>query len=133
MRKIVCITAVSLALAFAAEAQVTNSAGTTNAPLITIGAADAISHYNQTVIVTGKVAQVTVRPAVTILSIDKPFTNALFTAVVFSRATNRFGDLTAFQGKTVAIQGVVRPYRNRPEIIMNTSNQLSILSAPPKP
>ena len=57
-----------LLLALKVSAVDTNAA----APL-KIGTADAASYYDQTMIVTGKVAQVTIRPAVTFLNLDKSF------------------------------------------------------------
>jgi hypothetical protein len=59
-------------------------AADTNAPMpLKIGALEAANYYDQTVIVTGKVAQVTIRPTVTFLNLDKPFPNSPFTVVIF--------------------------------------------------
>ena len=59
-------------------------AADTNAPaLLKIGTAEADKHYGQEMIVTGKVAQVTIRPKVTFLNLDKPFPNSPFTVVIF--------------------------------------------------
>ncbi len=89
--------------------------------------ADATNHYGETLVVTGKVAGVSVRPAVVILSIDKAFPNAPFTAVVFSRATNKFPGLTNLQGKDVEVSGPIKAYRGKPEIIMSNATQLTIV------
>jgi DNA/RNA endonuclease YhcR with UshA esterase domain len=127
MRSIASALVVSFALAFSSCSQATKSAGTNSEPAKKIGAAEAGQHYNETLIVTGKIAQVSVRPSVVILNLDKPSPDSPFSAVVFARATNRFGDLSKLQGKQVEIMGMVKQYRNKPEIILENTNQLVIV------
>ena len=92
-----------------------------------IGAAEAQKHYNETLVVTGQVAQVTFRPAVVYLNLDKPFPDSPFAAVVFSAVTNRFGDLSMFKGKKVEIKGTIKEYRGKPEIVLEETNQLRVV------
>jgi DNA/RNA endonuclease YhcR with UshA esterase domain len=127
MRTIASAWVISFALAFSAYSQDTNSAGTNGGPAKKIGAAEAGKHYNETLIVTGKIAEVTVRPRAVILNFDQPSPDSPFSAVVFSRATNRFGDLSKLQGKEVEIKGMVKKYRDKPEIILENTNQLVIV------
>jgi len=118
---------ISYVLAFSACSKDTKPAVTNSEPPKKIGAAEAEKHYNETLIVTGKIAQVNVRPSAVILYLDKPSPDSPFSAVVFSRATNRFGDLSKLQGKQVEIEGMVKQYRNKPEIILDNTNQLVIV------
>ncbi|MGD0814824.1 MAG: hypothetical protein ABSA83_14555 [Verrucomicrobiota bacterium] len=127
MKRTALVLVASCVLAFSAHPQDTNTAGTNTAPAKKIAAAEAGKHYNETLIVTGKIAQVSVRPSVVILNFDKPSPDSPFSAVVFSRATNRFGDLSKLQGKQVEIHGMVKQYRNKPEIILENTNQLVIV------
>jgi DNA/RNA endonuclease YhcR with UshA esterase domain len=127
MRKSASALVISFALAFSAYSQGTNSAGTNSEPAKKIGAAEAVNHYNETLVVTGTIAQVNVRPSAVILNFDKPSPDSPFSAVVFARATNRFGDLSKLQGKQVEIKGLIKPYRNKPEIILDNTNQLVIV------
>jgi len=127
MRTIASALVISCALAFSAHAQNTNLAGTNSEPAKKIGAAEAAQHYNETLIVTGKIVQVSVKPSVVILNLDKPSPDSPFSAVVFPRATNRFGDLSKLQGKQVEIKGMVKQYHNKPEIILENTNQLTIV------
>jgi DNA/RNA endonuclease YhcR with UshA esterase domain len=127
MKRIASILVISCVLAVSAYSQETNSAGTNSTPAKKIAAPEAATHYNETLIVTGKIAQVNVRPSVVILNFDKPFPDSPFSAVVFSRATNRFGDLSKLEGKQVEIKGLIKQYRNKPEIILDTTNQLVII------
>jgi hypothetical protein len=64
-----------------------------------IGALEATNHYDQTMIVTGKVVQVTIRPSVTFLNLDRTFPNSPFAVVIIS------GLITA-----VAVTLVVLPF-----------------------
>jgi DNA/RNA endonuclease YhcR with UshA esterase domain len=104
----------------------------TNAPApVKIAATMANKHYGETAIVTGKIVEVTVRPAVVILNFEQPFSNAPFTGVIFNRSTNKFGDLKSLKGKTVEVQGPIKPYRGKPEIILTNAHQLTIIAPPP--
>ena len=94
-----------------------------------IGAAEAAEHYNQEMIVTGKVAQVTLRPTIVFINLDKPFPNSPFVAVIRSEDTNQFGNLKSLQGKPVEIQGTIEKYRDKPEIVLISADQLKVLGA----
>jgi DNA/RNA endonuclease YhcR with UshA esterase domain len=129
---------IAIALVFSAQGQATNPTGTNgtitnSAPIKKIPTAEAAKHLNETMIVTGKIAHVTVRPAVVILNLDKAYPDAPFSAVVFSKVTNQFGNLTNLLGKDVEIQGLIKDYKGTPEIIMDKTNQLTIVSNAPAP
>ena len=94
-----------------------------------ISAAEAINHYQETVIVTGKVAQVTIREKLVYLNLDKKHPDTPLTGVIFARATNQFGDLKKLEGKQVEIKGRVDEYRDQPQIVLNSTNQLKVLEA----
>lgn len=97
----------------------------TNVP--TIGAAEACKHYDESMVVTGKIVEVTFRPAVVFLSLEKTFPKSPLTAVVFSRATNHFGDLSKLKGKDVEVSGKIIKYRWMPEIVLDKTNQLVVI------
>ena len=106
------------------------SADETNSPApLKIGASEASKYYDQEMIVTGKVAQVTIRPKVVFLNIDKPFPNSPFTLVIFLDETNKFGDLKALDGKNIEAKGKIKKYRDKPEIILNSPKQLNVLGS----
>ena len=123
MRTFTFILAV-LTFAIKAPAADTNSAG----PL-KIGTVDAASHYDQTMIVTGKVAQVTIRPTVTFLNLDKPFPNSPFTVVIFHGHSSFYGDANALKGKSIEIKGKVKNYQDKPEIALDNANQLTVFDS----
>jgi len=94
-----------------------------------IGAAAADKHYGETMIVTGKIAQVTIHPAAVFLNFEKPYPNSPFTGVIFRRFTNLFGDLSSLTNKSVEVGGMITNYQNMPEIVLTNASQLTI-SAP---
>lgn len=95
-----------------------------------IGASEADKHYDETLTVTGKVAQVTIREKVVFLNLDETYPNSPFTGVIFTVNTNQFGDLKDLRDKDVEITGKIKEYRNRPEIVLVKSNQLKIVEKP---
>ena len=101
------------------------AAGQTQLPQ-KIGTAEASKYYDETMVVTGKVVQVSVLASVTILDLDLPYPNAPFTAVVFSDNAGPFGDLNKFKDQNVEISGSITDYRNKPEIILESPDQLKI-------
>jgi len=113
-----------LALTVEASAADTNAA----APL-KIGTADADKYYDQTMIVTGKVAQVTIRPTVTFLNLDKAFPDSPFTVVIFHGHSSFFGDANALRGKSIEIKGKITNYHDKPEIALDRTNQLTVFDS----
>jgi DNA/RNA endonuclease YhcR with UshA esterase domain len=106
-----------------------SAAGTNSSAPLKIGANDAAKHYDQEMIVTGKVAQVTVRPTIVFLNLDQPYPDSPFTLVVFPGATNnQFGDLKALDGKNVEAKGIIKNYHDKPEIVLDNTNQLKVIA-----
>jgi DNA/RNA endonuclease YhcR with UshA esterase domain len=116
-----------LMLALNLSAEVTNNP----APL-KIGAGEAGKHYNQDMIVTGKVAQVSIFSKIVLLNLEQPYPDSPFTLVIFPAATNQFGDIKALDGKNVEVSGVITNYHDRPEIVLDNTNQLKV-TGPIKP
>ena len=106
-------------------------AADTNAPAPSkIGAADADKYYDQVMIVTGKVAQVTIRPNVTFLNMDQPFPNSPFTVVIFHGHSSFYGDVNALKGRAIEIKGKIKKYHDKPEIALDNTNQLTVFGPP---
>ena len=99
--------------------------GTNSLPLIRAKNADIF--YNQTALVTGKVAQVTFRSNVVFLNLEEPYPNSPFTGVIFKKDTNQFSGLEKLKGQSVGITGFVKQYDNKPEIVMTNASQLRVL------
>jgi DNA/RNA endonuclease YhcR with UshA esterase domain len=98
-----------------------------------ISAAEAEKHYDETVIVTGKVAQVSIRPKLVYVNLDKKYPETPMYCVVFARATNQFGDLKKLEGKQVEIRGRIDEYQSKPQIVLNSTNQLKVIEKTAEP
>ena len=133
MKTLIVIAATLGLSSFFAVAQNTNAAASPASPPKRISAAEAEKHYDETVIVTGKVAQVSIRPKLVHVNLDKKYPEAPLDCVVFARATNQFGDLKKLEGKQVEVKGKIEKYQSKPQIILNSSNQLNVLEMPAEP
>ena len=103
----------------------------TNAPSPErIAASAAKEHIGSSLTVTGLVADVNIAERVVRLNFGQPFPNQVFTAVIFAGNTNKFSDLEKLKGRMVAVTGKVAAYRDRPQIVLTSSNQLSVIEAP---
>lgn len=117
-------TALFLASTFAAKLPAADTS--TPAPL-KIGTLAATNYYDQTMIVTGKVAQVTIRPSVTFLNLDQPHPDSPFTVVIFHGKSSFYGDANALKGKSIEIRGKIKNYHDKPEMVLDSTNQLTVL------
>jgi len=120
-----------LMLAIKLSAADTNAAvlpKTNGLALLKISATDATNHYDQTMIVTGKVVQVTIRPSVTFLNLDKPYPHSPFAVVIIHGKSSYFGDANALKGKSIEIRGKIKSYHGKPEIMLDSTNQLTVLN-----
>ena len=127
---IVSAFSLSLLIASSQDAKV-EGAQTSQPRKISAGAAE--KHYQETVVVTGKVAQVSIRPKLVYINLDKKFPESPMTCVIFARATNEFGNLKALEGRDVEIKGKIEEYRDKAQIILNSSNQLKVIEMPAEP
>ncbi len=115
-----------LTLALKLSADPTNSLA-----LAKIGTLEATNFYGKEMIVTGTVAQVSVRPGIVFLNLDKPYPNSPFALVIFPAATNQFGNIKALKGASVEAKGKVTNFHGKPEIVLDKSNQLTVTSMAP--
>jgi aspartyl/asparaginyl-tRNA synthetase len=103
-------------------------AGDTNTVAATIGSAQVTNWIGKQVIVTGVVAQVSIRPSLIFLNFDKRYPSNLFTAVIRNKNTNEFESLSALRGKAVSVQGEIKNYNGKPEMELIHKTQLKLLS-----
>ena len=120
-------TILTAALCLTAAAIQSRADETNTTPTLTIGAEQAAAHMGKQVTVTGVVAQVSFRPSLVFLNMDKPFPNSPFTAIVRNKNTNEFDNLSALKGKSVAVKGKVIDYNGKPEIELTGKSQLKML------
>ena len=93
-----------------------------------VGAAEATNHFDESVIVTGKVAQVSFRPTLVFINLDEPYPKSPLAAVIFARSTNQFGDLSKLKDQNVEIRGKIKKFNDKPEIVLDNTNQLTVVT-----
>jgi len=98
----------------------------TNSP-VRVTASEAKSNIGTNAIVTGKIAEVNKNERIIRLNFDEPYPKNTFTAVIFPDHMNLFPDVEKLQNKTVEVSGKIAAYRERPQIVLNSTNQLKVI------
>jgi hypothetical protein len=91
-----------------------------------IGTAQAANYYDEEMVVTGKVVEVSMRSSIAILDLDGRYPETPMTAVIFDENFGRFGDFQKYSGHNVAISGTITEYHNKPEIVLESPRQIKI-------
>jgi DNA/RNA endonuclease YhcR with UshA esterase domain len=123
---LVSVLALASGLVFAQESK-------TNAIPPKIPAHEAKEHVNTEATVSGKVIELYKTEKLVRLNLDKPFPNQPFTVVMFGTKTNLFPDLDKLKGKTIEVTGKITEYRDQPQIILTSTNQLKIVEEKVEP
>jgi hypothetical protein len=92
-----------------------------------IGSDQAADYYYEELVVTGKVVNVSMHSTIAILDLDKPSLETPCTVVVFDQNFDRFGDFQKYQGHEVAVKGTITEYHEKPEIVIESPRDISIL------
>ena len=94
----------------------------------TLSPEEAGAHIGQTVTVEGDVTEVhTARSgSATFIDMGGEYPNNAFTGVIFASDMGTVGDVNDLAGKTVDINGEVREYRGRPEIVISSRDQIKV-------
>jgi|SRR5208282_306230 len=62
----------------------------------------------------------------TYLNLDKPYPDQLFTVVIFGEDRTKFGTPeTSLRGQRICVTGVIRVFREQPEIVLKDPSQLT--------
>jgi DNA/RNA endonuclease YhcR with UshA esterase domain len=113
-------------LSAGAQDSKSGSAGKTNAP-IQIAATEAKEHIGAQAVVKGKIAEVNVGERITRLNFEEAYPKTVFTAVIFPRNTNQFPEIEKLKGKTVEVSGKIAAYRDHPQIVLTSSNEVKVI------
>ena len=92
--------------------------------VIEIKAGAAKDNVGKEAVVSGTVAEINKAQGLVRLNFEQAFPHQPFTAVIFAKNTNAFGDLESLKGKKVEVNGKITEYRGRPQIILTSTNQL---------
>jgi DNA/RNA endonuclease YhcR with UshA esterase domain len=93
-----------------------------------VSAQEASQHVGQVVTVTGTIGGIghSPRSNTTFINFGALFPNHDFIAVIFASAASQFPDVDSWNGKTASVTGVVKMYRGKPEIVLNSPNQITV-------
>ena len=98
----------------------------TNAPA-KISSTQAKDYVGSETTVTGKVVEVNLAERLIRINFDKAFPAQTFTAVIFAAKTNLFPDIQKLKDQTVEVHGKIVNYRDRPQIVLTSTNQLNVV------
>jgi DNA/RNA endonuclease YhcR with UshA esterase domain len=60
------------------------------------------------------------------LNFGSPYPNQTLYAVIFGKDAAKFGNVKAYEGKTVIVTGVVQSYKGKAEIILKDPGQIKL-------
>jgi hypothetical protein len=90
-----------------------------------ISAADAASHVGESATVEGTAHVHTARSgSATFIDLDGVYPDNPFSAVIFEDDRAAVGDVSAFEGRAVGISGEIQMYRDKPQIVVSSRNQI---------
>ncbi|MBK8981723.1 MAG: hypothetical protein IPM38_05220 [Ignavibacteria bacterium] len=104
-----------------------SSGATDESNLKGITAPEIKNHIGEIVTVNDIVTGVHVTEKVAYLNFGNKFPKNDFSGVVFAGKYELFGDLNVFNNKRVEITGNVSIFRNKPQIILNSPDQIKII------
>ena len=96
-------------------------------PEAVISPLQAKDHIGRVVTVKGFVADVYKTDKVAYLNFVEKFPDNPFSGVIFASKFKDFGDMNIYEGKNVALTGRVTVYKEKPQIILDSPEQVKIL------
>ena len=101
-----------------------------SADAASVGPKEAAGLVGETATVCGVVASAKyaadLRLQPTFLNLDKPYPDQLFTVVIFGDDRAKFGTPeTSLRGKRICVTGVIRVFREQPEMVLKDPSQLT--------
>lgn len=106
----------------------TSSGKKNTSQTVNLKSSETASKIGSNAVVTGYVADVTIREKVAYLNFDSKYPKNTFTAVVFADKFDYFGDLMIYKNKTVEVKGKIGQYSGKPQIILNNKNQIKVIN-----
>ena len=85
------------------------------------------AHIGDSLTIKGFVADVYVSEKVSYLNFENKFPKNIFSCAIFSSKAEAFGDLSKYKSKEVEVTGKITTYKNKPQVILNSPDQIKIL------
>lgn len=92
-------------------------------------AKDAKGKVGETITVEAKVAEVNKTEKIVRLNLGARFPKQELTLVIFSSNFSKFEEVEKLEGKTVRVTGKVTEYQKRPQIVLESKEQLKVQEA----
>jgi|ERR1035438_1270271 hypothetical protein len=99
-----------------------------NTVLFPIGSAEAAKWIGKQVVVTGAVAQVSVRSSLVFMNFDGAYPSNMFAAIIRNKNTKEFVNLSALDNKAVSVKGQIKDYKGKPEMELTGESQLEVMN-----
>jgi DNA/RNA endonuclease YhcR with UshA esterase domain len=93
-------------------------------------AKDAKGKVGETITVEAKVAEVNKTERIVRINLDARFPKQELTLVIFSSNFSKFEEVEKLEGKTVRVTGKVTEYQKRPQIVLDSKEQLKVQDSP---
>lgn len=103
-----------------------NSDGHIPDEVLEIGYEEASKHVGRYARVTGNILKVYRSASNTTFFNYCKSSKCPFSAVIFASDRSKFGDLAKYEGKTITVEGIVKTYNGKPEIIVNSPDQITM-------
>ena len=91
-----------------------------------LAAKDAKGKVGETITVEAKVAEVNKTEKIIRVNLEARFPKQELTLVVFPANFSKFEDVEKLEGKTVRVTGKVTEYQKRPQIVLDSKDQLKV-------
>jgi DNA/RNA endonuclease YhcR with UshA esterase domain len=100
--------------------------------VVSVKSSEAKEYVGSQAVVKGTIAEVSKTEKIVRLNFDMPYPKQTFTAIIFSDKTNLFPEMETLKGKPVEVRGKIVEYKDRPQIVVTSTNQLKIVEAQEK-
>ncbi len=85
-------------------------------------------HIGDSLTIRGYVADIYLSDKVAYINFENKFPKNIFSCAVFENRFNDFGDLSKYKEKTVEVTGKITTYKNKPQVILNSKDQIRIMT-----
>ena len=92
-------------------------------------AKEAKSKVGETITIEAKVAEVNKTEKIVRINLEARFPKQELTLVIFSSNFSKFEEVEKLEGKTVRVTGKVTEYQKRPQIVLDSKEQLKVQEA----
>jgi hypothetical protein len=86
------------------------------------------AHIGDSLFIEGFVADIFMTDKVAYLNFDNKFPKNTIAGTIFANKFSEFGDLGRFKNKRVEMRGKISTYKNKPQIILQSKDQIRIIN-----